>query len=111
MSSDISKVNTQDIAAVEEVTDIQHRAKVIRDNAIKYAVSKLSAAWQDKDLRTLSQSKDFLPHLKCGLAKGVGDLLTEKDVQVKEVYLFEPEANPDIESFVFKNINSFATAP
>lgn len=106
MLSDVSKVNMQVIATAEEVTDIQQRVNNICDDAIKYAVSKLPAARQDDDLLTLSQRKDFLPHLKCGLAKGVGDLLTEKDVQVKEVYLFEPDANPDLESGVFDDLDA-----
>ena len=97
----------QDTEAVEgEVIDIQRRVKDIRDDAIKYAVSKLPAASQDEDLLTLSQRQDFLPHLKCGLAKGVGDLLAQNDEQIKAVYLFEPDANPDLESSFFDYLDA-----
>ncbi|MGD2048125.1 MAG: hypothetical protein PVH03_01450 [Chloroflexota bacterium] len=109
MSVNISIASTQKIGTSPDSSVIQQHVKDILEDAIKYAISKLPAASQDEELQTLSQRHDFLCYLKCGLAKGVGDLLTQYDEQIKEVYLFEPDANPDLESSISDNGNLDAT--
>jgi hypothetical protein len=93
----LSNVDRQDLHISAEITDIQEHVNVIRDNAIEYAVSGLPAASRNEDLVALSQRQDFLSHLKCGLAKGVGDLLKKNDEQIKSVYLYEPDTNPEFD--------------
>lgn len=107
MSAIITNISTHSLGATTELTTgIQQQVKDIREDAIKYAVSKLPAASQGEDLLTLSQRQDFLCYLKCGLAKGVGELLTQYDEQIKAVYLFEPDADPDLESSFLDNLDA-----
>jgi len=102
----VSSIDAQFITAEAEIADIQEVTTIFRDKAIEYAVSRSSVPGRKEDLQTLSQKQEFLSHLKCGLAKGVGDFLSQNDVQVKEVYLFEPEANPDVESGVLPTLDA-----
>ncbi|HET6444929.1 MAG TPA: hypothetical protein VFI27_10170 [candidate division Zixibacteria bacterium] len=106
MSPNVSNVDWQDIRVAAEITDIQEHVNAIRDNAIEYAVSRLPAASRDEDLVALSQRQDFLSHLKCGLAKGVGNLLMKNDEQIKNVYLYEPDTNPEFDLGVVQPLDA-----
>ncbi len=94
----VSYMDPQVKRPVVEITDVQDLVIGIRNDAIEYAVSKMPALSQNQGLQALSQRPEFLGYLKCGLAKGLGDLLTQNDEQVKEVYLFEPDVEPEDES-------------
>ncbi len=79
----------------DQVTKIQELVETIRDDAVKFALSKLTPFQRTKELERLVWQQEFLSHFKCGLAKGVGDTLLAHDGQVRTVYLFDPSANPD----------------
>lgn len=106
MLPNVSNIKQQDMHLAEKVTDIQENVYDIRDHAIEYAVSMLPATRRDEDLSTLSKRQDFIRYLNCGLAKGVGDLLTKNDEHVEEVYLFEPDTNPDFDSGVIRPLDA-----
>lgn len=80
---------------VDQVTKIQDLVETIRDDAVTFALSKLTPFQRTKELEMLIWQHEFLSHFKCGLAKGIGDTLLSHDEQVRTVYLFEPSANPD----------------
>ena len=85
-------------SADQQVTSLDEVAETIREAALAAAREKLSAPQRSLDLASLLCRPDFFERFKHGLATAVSQTLAANDSHVQATYVYEPSANPDIET-------------
>lgn len=106
MIAEAASTTSETAIPLNRVTKVHELVETIRDEAVTYALSKLAPSKRGVDLVELSKRPEFLSEFKCGLASGVGDALIAHDGQVRSIYLFDPTANPDLESGIGTSIDA-----
>jgi hypothetical protein len=86
------KLKTKQVSTLDEV------AETIREDALDEAFYKLGVLRRGLDMEDLLLRVDFVENFKYSIAKGVAHALSAHDERVLEVYVFDPHANPDVES-------------
>lgn len=85
-------------SAAQQVTSLDEVAETIREEALAAARERLSDPRRSPDLASLLRRPDFFERFKYGLASAVSRTLAANDSRVQATYVYEPSANPDIET-------------
>ena len=98
MSTNVETPVSRVAVLPRQATQLNEVVETIIGDALEWARMKTPPIRQEQDLDILFQQHDFFCNFKYGLADGVGRVIGEYDVNVLEIYLFEPCANPDFQS-------------
>jgi hypothetical protein len=94
----MTTVSTQLNAEKAKVINIKDTAEEIINQSINEARKKTSRFNQDKDLSILLHDKVFTDQFHYSLAENIAGEISKKDESIESVYLFDPSANPGLES-------------
>ncbi|MGB7114713.1 MAG: hypothetical protein WBD56_01090 [Anaerolineales bacterium] len=98
MSTNVETPVSRVVVSPRQATQLNEVVETIIEEALECARLKIPPIRQEQDLDILFQQHDFFCTFKYGLADEVGRVIGEYDVNMEEIYLFEPCANPDFQS-------------
>jgi hypothetical protein len=87
--------------STHSITQLHEIAETIYDDAIEHAHAMFPPIKRKEELEHLFNDREFICRFKCGLSSSVSRVLAEYDDRTSAIYIFEPCANPDIESGEF----------
>ena len=94
----MTTVSTQMKVDKVKVININDTAEEIINRSINETRDKVSLFDQDRDLSLLLQDKVFTDQFHYILAGNIANELSNNDANIQSVYLFDPSANPGLES-------------
>ena len=80
------------------ITSLQEAAETIQIDALQHAHTRSIQPICPAGLAEMLQQHDFFNQFKFGLARRIADMLAAHDEQVKAIYYFDPNLNPDSET-------------
>ena len=94
----MTTVSTQINADKVKVININDTAEELINLSINEARPKISRYDQDKDIAILLQDKVFTDQFHYILTENIAKEFSRNDTSIEAVYLFDPDANPGLES-------------
>ncbi len=90
--------DTKTATYTTQANHLQEMTETIREDALKWANSKLSASQRGMTLEDSFKQSHFIEGFKYALSNGIARAISANDDRVSAIYIYEPSGNPDFET-------------